>query len=213
MSALSAAKREVAEVGAQLRAAGLSPGTTGNVSVRVGERLIVTPTGGDLGMLRPRSLSVLGLSGERISGLPPTKEWAMHTALYGEHVGAVIHTHQTFATALSCLEELATGDGHTSTLPILTPYLSMRASPIEVVEYFRPGDAALGEALPVATSARARVILLRNHGAVAAANSLSEALTVLIELEEAAKVHFLTKGEAVRPLTAAHVSVLGGSAR
>ncbi len=189
-----------------MRACGLSPGTTGNISLRVGARILATPTGSDLGSIRARSLSVLDEHGGLIGGSPPSKEWPMHVALYDSAaVNAVVHSHQTFATALSCLEDV--GAGGLVTLPILTPYLSMRAAPLEVVEYLRPGSPGLGDLLR-GGAGRPRIILMRNHGAVAAAASIDDAITLLVELEESAKIHLLTRGLLTRPLTAAQVAEL-----
>ncbi|MCU1510055.1 MAG: class aldolase/adducin-like [Glaciihabitans sp.] len=186
-----------------MRACGLSPGTTGNISVRVGAHILATPTGSDLGSIHARSLAVLAEDGRLIAGQPPSKEWPMHVALYeAASVSAVAHSHQTFATALSCLEEV--GAAGRATVPILTPYLSMRAAPLEVVDYLRPGSPGLGDLLR-GDSSRPRIILMRNHGAVAAAASLDDAITLLVELEESAKIYFATRGVPVRPLTAAQV--------
>jgi ribulose-5-phosphate 4-epimerase/fuculose-1-phosphate aldolase len=206
LTTLTDERRSVAEAGARMRACGLSPGTTGNLSIRVSDGILTTPTGGDLGALRPLSLSLLDEHGALVDGPPPSKEWPMHVALQeSPAVRAVAHSHQTFATALSCLDDV--GEAGRVTIPVLTPYLTMRAAPLELIDYLRPGSPGLGDALR-GESTRPRIILMRNHGAVAAAASLDDAINLLVELEEAAKIFFATRGLAVRALTAEQISEL-----
>ncbi len=93
----------------RLAACGLVLGSAGNVSVRVGELVAVTPTGAELDALAPDQVTVVDLAGEVVDGsLEPTSELALHLAIYARlQAGSVVHTHAPYATALACvLDEL-----------------------------------------------------------------------------------------------------------
>ena len=196
----------VVSAGADLARAGLSPGTTGNVSVRVGEHVVCTPTGADLGALDPDHLSVIATDGSHVSGPRATKETFMHLAMYEADpgVGAIVHTHATRATAVSCLAGL----DPTNAIVPLTPYLTMKAGPIAVVDYRAPGDRDIAPLIADATRAGHRGMLLANHGTLVGGATIGDAVTATIELEQAAAIMLLTDGRDVRRLTDGEVATL-----
>lgn len=160
--------------------------------------MVVTPTGVSLGLLEPRELARVSLEGERRAGPAPTKEWFLHAAMYRARpdAGAVVHLHSTYSVAVSCLAEV----DHDDVLPALTPYFAMRVGRLTMLPYHAPGDRQLG---PLAERAAARhaALLLANHGPIVAAGSLAEALDVVEELEETARLHLLLQGKRTRPLS------------
>jgi ribulose-5-phosphate 4-epimerase/fuculose-1-phosphate aldolase len=180
-------------------------GLTGNISVRVGERVWITPTGKSLKGLNPGHLALLSLDGESLNENRPSKEFPFHLAVYTrrEDVRAVVHLHTLYSVALSCLEDF---DDETP-LPPLTPYYFMRVAPLAVLPYFRPGSSGLAEAVGEAAP-RHNCLLLRNHGVVCAGSTLSEAVDRTEELEQTARLHFLLRGERVRLLTEEQVEEL-----
>ena len=184
---------------------GYAFGSTGNISVRVGDRVWITPTGKPLKGLSPGRLACVGLDGASLNENRPSKEFPFHLAVYArrEDVRAVVHLHTLYSVALSCLDSFDAEDP----LPPLTPYYLMRVAPLAVLPYFRPGSeglaAAVGEAAP-----RHNCMLLRNHGVVCAGSTLSEAVDRTEELEQTARLHFLLRGERVRPLTPGQVEEL-----
>jgi ribulose-5-phosphate 4-epimerase/fuculose-1-phosphate aldolase len=184
---------------------GYAFGSTGNISVRVGERVWITPTGKSLKGLNTGHLACVGLDGASLNENRPSKEFPFHLAVYArrEDVRAVVHLHTLYSVALSCLDSFDAEDP----LPPLTPYYFMRVAPLAVLPYFRPGSeglaAAVGEAAP-----RHNCMLLRNHGVVCAGSTLSEAVDRAEELEQTARLHFLLRGERVRPLTPGQVEEL-----
>ncbi|KAA1396059.1 class II aldolase/adducin family protein [Aeromicrobium ginsengisoli] len=198
-SVLVDAGAAIVTAGADLSRAGLSPGTTGNVSVRVGEHVVCTPTGADLGALDPSNLSVIAADGSHVSGPRATKETFMHLAMYAADpgVGAIVHTHATRATAVSCLAGLDPVDA----IVPLTPYLTMKAGPIAVVDYRAPGDRDIAPLIADASRAGHRGILLANHGTLVGGATVGDAVTATIELEQAAAIMLLTAGREVRRLT------------
>ena len=184
---------------------GYAFGSTGNISVRAGGRVWITPTGKSLKGLRPEQLACVGLDGESLNENRPSKEFPFHLAVYTrrEDVRAVVHLHALHSVALSCLE----GFDAENPLPPLTPYYFMRVAPLAVLPYFRPGSPGLAEAVGEAAPGH-NCMLLRNHGVVCAGSTLSEAVDRTEELEQTARLHFILRGESVRLLTAEQVEEL-----
>lgn len=193
--------RDVCETAASLYVRGYAFGSTGNLSIRKGDRIWITPTGRSLRFLAPDDLACIDLDGNTLNDRRPSKESPFHLTVYrsaGERAGAVVHLHATHAVALSCLESLEEHDP----LPSVTPYYLMRVTPLAVIPYFRPGSPELAEA--VGAAARDHVcMLLQNHGLVAVGRTLEEAVDRAEEFEETARLYFLLRGERVRCLTTA----------
>lgn len=192
---------------ASLFARGYSVGSAGNISARLPDGFLMTPTNACLGRLDPARLSKLGPDFAHLAGDCPSKEVFMHRAFYrarGEACGAVVHLHSTYATAIACL---ADADPQ-SPIPPLTPYFVMRAGrTVPRVAYYRPGDAAMEPAIEAAARG-AKAVLLANHGPVVCGASLTDAVYAAEELEEAARLALLLRGAPVRPLSAAQVDDL-----
>ena len=181
-------------------ARGLAFGSTGNLSVRDGDTVWVTPTGQSLRHTTVESLASVGMAGEMRNDNKASKEYPFHLEAYraaGERARALVHLHSTWTVMLSCLDDLEPS----SPLPVFTPYYLMRVAPLAVVPYFRPGSAELARAIGAAAASH-NSILLRNHGMVCLGRSMGEAVDRAEELEETAKLHFLLRGERVRLLTA-----------
>lgn len=190
---------------ASLFARGYSVGSAGNISARLPDGYLMTPTNSCLGRLDAARLSRLDAGFAHIGGDPPSKEVFMHRAFYQARAdaGAVVHLHSTMATAAACLEA-----ADAEPIPALTPYFVMRIGRhLPVVPYYRPGDAAMEPA--IAEQARtARAVLLANHGPVVSGRTLAEAVYAAEELEEAAKLFFTLRGAPVRPLSPEQVEDL-----
>lgn len=130
----------------------------------------------------------------------------MHRAFYQARAeaGAVVHLHSTMATAVACLPDVDAANP----IPPLTPYFVMRVGrTMPVVPYYRPGDPAMEQAITTA-AAGARALLLANHGPVVSGRTLTDAVYAAEELEEAAKLFLLLRGQPVRTLAAAQVEDL-----
>lgn len=198
-------RRAVAEAGRRLHAQGLSPGASGNISVRTSDGILVTPTGRGLGELDPDGLAAVDADGAHRSGARPTKEVPLHLALYARDPSAqaVVHLHSTHAVAVSCLE----ADDPYSCLPPLTAYFVMRAGRTPLLPYAAPGDPALG-ALVHAVPFPFRAALLANHGLVVTGTDLEQAVQAAIEVEETARLHLLLHGRRTRPLGPAQIADL-----
>jgi ribulose-5-phosphate 4-epimerase/fuculose-1-phosphate aldolase len=184
---------------------GYAHGSTGNISVRAGSEVWVTPTGQPLRGLAPARLARVDLSGELLNENKPSKEYPFHLAIYRQRpeARAVVHLHSTYAVALSCLEDF----GGDASLAPLTPYYYMRVAPLAVLPYFRPGSPDLAAAIERVAAAH-HCVLLRNHGLICAGSSLSEAADRAEELEQTARLHFILRGERTRHLSPADVEDL-----
>jgi ribulose-5-phosphate 4-epimerase/fuculose-1-phosphate aldolase len=184
---------------------GLTFGSSGNISVKIDDGWLMTPTGSSLGRLDPQRLSKLDEKGTLISGDAPTKESFLHLAMYRERAtaGAVVHLHSTHSVAVSCLD----GINHDDVLPPITAYYVMRVGKLPLIPYFAPGDAALGEAVGK-FAARHAAVLLANHGPVVSGSSLSAAVDAIEELEETARLYLLLHGKPTHYLSAAQVADL-----
>jgi ribulose-5-phosphate 4-epimerase/fuculose-1-phosphate aldolase len=192
-------REAICRYGRSLFERGLTPGSSGNISVRLDDGgLLVTPTNASHGFLDPARLARLDAQGRLLSGDAPTKEMALHGALYDSRktAGAVVHLHSTHAVAVSILPDI----DPRAALPPLTPYYLMRCGPTALVPYFRPGDPAVADAIR-GLAGRYASVLLANHGPVVAGDTLESAVFATEELEETAKLHLLLRNLNPRHLT------------
>jgi ribulose-5-phosphate 4-epimerase/fuculose-1-phosphate aldolase len=203
----AALRTQLCELARSLFDRGYSVGTAGNISVRLADGYLMTPTNSCLGRLDPARISRLGPDWAHLSGDKPSKEVFLHRAVLDARpeAGAVVHLHSTHATAISCLAP-AGGDAE---IPPLTPYFVMRIGRrLPCIAYYRPGDAAMEPAVHAAAR-EAKALLLANHGPVVSGASLAEAVHAAEELEEAARLALLLRGvPGVRILDAAQVEDL-----
>ena len=194
------------EFGASLFARGYSVGSAGNISVRLPDGYLMTPTNSSLGRLDASRISKLDAGWNHIGGDKPSKEVFMHRAVLAARpeAGAVVHLHSTYATAIGCLA----APGETAPIPPLTPYFVMRVGrALPVIPYYRPGDAAMEPAIHEAAKA-ARAMLLANHGPVVSGKTLTDAVYAAEELEESARLALLLRGVGARELNSAQVDDL-----
>lgn len=202
----TALRERLCLLAASLFQRGFSVGSAGNISVRLADGYLMTPTNSCLGSLDPARISKLGPDWRHLSGDTPSKEVFMHRAVLAARTeaGAVVHLHSTHATAIACLAE----PGETTPIPPLTPYFVMRIGrALPVIPYFRPGDPAMEPAIHAASKA-AKAVLLANHGPVVSGRSLEDAVHAAEELEEAARLALMLRGAGARALTPAQVDDL-----
>jgi ribulose-5-phosphate 4-epimerase/fuculose-1-phosphate aldolase len=206
MTSEAALRDLLVEFGAGLFARGFSVGSAGNISVKLPDGYLMTPTNSSLGRLDAARLSKLDTSFVHVSGDKPSKEVFMHRAFYRSRpdAGAVVHLHSTMATAVACLADVDAANP----IPPLTPYFVMRVGrTMPLVPYYRPGDAAMEPAITEAARG-ARAVLLANHGPVVSGATLTDAVYAAEELEEAAKLFIMLRGTGCRLLTPPQVDDL-----
>jgi ribulose-5-phosphate 4-epimerase/fuculose-1-phosphate aldolase len=182
---------------------GLTFGSAGNISARLDDGWLMTPTNVALDRLDPVRLAKLDADGRHLSGDPPTKESFLHVAMYRERptAGAVVHLHSTYSVAVSCLADVNTDD----VLPPITAYYVMRVGSLPLAPYYPPGDRDLANAVGK-LARRHHAVLLANHGPVVAGTSLDAAVGAIEELEETARVFLLLRTEKTRWLTPEQVA-------
>lgn len=204
-------REEICRIAKSMFDRGLTHGSTGNISAKLGDGWLLTPTGSSFGTLDPARLSKLDWQGNLLSGDKPSKENFLHLAMYeeraGTNIGAVIHLHSTHSVAVSVLEDIDVND----VLPPITAYYVMRVGSLPLVPYFAPGDMQLADAVR-RFAGKHHALLLANHGPVVAGSSLSAAADATEELEETAKLFLLLQGKRIRTLTAEQVSHLKAKA-
>jgi ribulose-5-phosphate 4-epimerase/fuculose-1-phosphate aldolase len=169
---------------------GLTFGSSGNISARVDDGWLMTPTGSTMGTLDPAKISKLDNDGEHISGDKPTKESFLHQVMYEKRpgTGAVVHLHSTHSVAVSCLSDI----NKKNVLPPITAYYVMKIGTLPLIPYFPPGDLDLAKAVREMASDH-HALLLANHGPVVAGKSLEDAVYAMEELEETAKLFLMLK--------------------
>ena len=198
-------REQIVETGLNLYRRGLSPGSSGNISVRMENGWLVTPTNSSLGNLDPGNLSKLDWDGNLLSGEKPSKEAFLHLAMYRKRPqsGAIVHLHSTFAAAVSCLDGL----NSESCIPPITPYFVMRVGKLPLLPYYRPGDKSLAQEIEKYATKHSSM-LLANHGPVVAGTDLKSAMYAAEELEETSKLMLLLHGQPIRTLDAAQLKQL-----
>jgi len=198
-------REQIVRVARSMYERGLTHGSTGNISVRLNDGWLMTPTGSSFGDLDPARLSKLALDGELMSGDVPTKEAFLHRAMYEQRPasGAVVHLHATHSVAVSVLADVDPAD----VLPPLTAYYVMRVGSLPLVPYFPPGDVTLAKAVSELSSNH-HALLLANHGPVVAGVNLNAAADAMEELEATARLYLLLRHQPMRALEPAQVAEL-----
>jgi len=201
-------REQIVEFGKSLFDRGLTAGSSGNISVRLDDGWLLTPTNVSLGSLDPARLAKLDWSGNLLTGDKASKEAPLHRAIYDERVdaGAIVHLHATHAAAVSCMAGLQSDD----CIPPLTAYFVMKIGKLPLVPYFRPGDPAVADAIRRRARKHAAV-LLANHGPVVSGRTLEAAVYAMEELEETAKLFLLLRSCVTRPLDDVEIADLSAT--
>lgn len=201
----TSAREEIAQLAKSMFDRGLTFGSSGNISVRVDDGWLMTPTGVTMGSIDPARISKLDNDGNHVDGDQPTKESFLHLAMYDERPasGAIVHLHSTHSVAVSCLADI----DHKNVLPPITAYYVMRIGTLPLIPYFPPGDVNLALAVREMASDH-HAVLLANHGPVVAGKSLQDAVSATEELEETAKLFLMLQGAKTRFLDDTQVAEL-----
>jgi ribulose-5-phosphate 4-epimerase/fuculose-1-phosphate aldolase len=212
----SKAREEICRVGFSLFQRGYVHATAGNISMRISNGFLITPTDACLGNLDPASLALLNTNGTQISGNKASKTIALHRQIYsasdhapGSHPAqCVIHTHSTHCVSLSLNAQ------GPELLPPITPYFVMKVGHVPLIPYFRPGDPAAANAVAQSIAQFAqkgtpiRAVMLAKLGPNVWHQDLASAMAALEELEETAKLMQLNSGHPPPDLSAAQIEEL-----
>jgi 3-dehydro-4-phosphotetronate decarboxylase len=206
-----ALREEICRVGQSLFERGYVHATAGNISARLEDGFLITPTDACLGRLEPQRLAKVDKAGVQQSGDRASKTLALHRRLYDTAADAqcVIHTHSTHLVALTLAGVWSVDD----ILPPLTPYFVMKVGHVPLIPYRRPGDPEVGELVAKAVQTRLtagtpiRAVMLDRLGPNVWHRTPAEAMATLEELEETARLWLLT-GRKPEPLSAAQIDEL-----
>lgn len=209
---------EICRVGESLFNRGYVHATAGNISVRLPESegggYLITPTDACLGYLDPKRLARLDSNGQQLSGDRGSKTIALHRKIYAathdsnQVANCVIHTHSTHCVALTLADTL-----QAELIPALTPYFVMKVGHVPVIPYHRPGDPLAAELVSDAIREYAkrglcmRAVMLTRLGPNVWHDSPASAMATLEELEETARLWWMSKGQP-GPLSQDAISVL-----
>ncbi len=224
----SFAREEICRVGRSLFERGYVHSTAGNVSVRLDDGFLITPTDACLGFLDPERIAKVSLDGVHLAGDKPSKTLLLHRRIYDASAAAsrtlkredtrcVIHTHSTHLVALTLRANYFEGVFEApELLPALTPYLVMKVGRVPLVRYARPGAPEVAEQVAAlieryATSGRMlRAVMIERLGPNVWHRDPASAMATLDELEETAKLALLSHAGAtpVAPLTETAIEAL-----
>jgi len=197
MSEENALREELCRVGASLYVRGYVHASAGNLSARLADGWLITPTDACLGTLDPARLSRLDAQGRQTGGDPASKTLALHRRIYeaAPEARCVIHTHSTHLVALTLAGVWSADD----IVPPITPYFVMKVGHVPLVPYHRPGDPAVAELVAAriaefaARGTPIRAVMLERLGPNVWHRTPAEAMAVLEELEETAKLWLLAQ--------------------
>jgi ribulose-5-phosphate 4-epimerase/fuculose-1-phosphate aldolase len=204
-------RKEICRVGRSLFDRGYAHATAGNISARLPDGYLITPTDACLGFLESEKLAKVDNYGVQQSGDRASKTLALHRKIYAadETASCVIHSHSTHLVALTLSGVWNPDD----IVPPITPYYVMKVGHVPLVPYHRPGDPAVGEI--VAQIIRAmrtkrapiRAVMIDRLGPNVWHGSLTGAMATLEELEETARL-WLTCTPKPEPLTPPQIDEL-----
>lgn len=198
---LAEERHALAEAGRRLAARALVIGTSGNLSVRSGDLVAVTPTGGVIGELTAAQMTVIDLDGTVVDGdLAPTSEVPMHLAVYrASFASAIAHTHATTSVAIGLVAD---------EIPLVHYAMLSLGGAVRVAPYACYGTQELADQVVKALEFK-QAALMRNHGSIAIGSTLAKATDNLELLEWAAQTYHqallasAVTGQAPRELTQA----------
>ena len=206
-----ALRDEICRVGQSLFERGYVHSTAGNISVRLDDGFLITPTDACLGFLDATRLAQVDREGAQVSGDRASKTLALHRRIYQADAGArcVIHTHSTHLVAATLAGPWSPDD----LLPPITPYYVMKVGHVPLIPYHRPGDPKVGDLVAqaiaryTARGAPIRAVMLDRLGPNVWHESPASAMALLEELEETAKL-WLHGGRRAEPLDEAQIEAL-----
>lgn len=181
---LQSKREDVSRLGRQLLEKELTRGSGGNVSVRDGNRVAVSPSGIPYEEVTPDSVPVTDLDGELVDGEnEPSNETPMHTQIYQERsdVGGIVHTHSPYASTFASLGE---------PIPASHYLIAFAGKEIPVAGYEPPGSEELGELAVDALGREYDACLLQNHGVIAVGEDADAALETAEMVEFVAQIHY-----------------------
>lgn len=193
----NALRKHIIATAQDLNNRGFCPSKSGNVSARLKDGFLITPSGIQYDDLTLEDIVFIDAQGRPAAptreGLRPSSEWRFHQAIYQHHAEAqaIAHTHSPMATALSCARK---------SIPAFHYMIALAGgSDIRCADYATFGTEALAQTMLKALDGR-KAVLLANHGVVAYGKSLLGAATLAIEVENLARQYLTLLGAGLKPV-------------
>jgi L-fuculose-phosphate aldolase len=177
-------RSEIADIGRAMLDEGLTTGTGGNVSARVGDRIGISPSGVPYADIGPEDVPVVDLAGDVVDGdLSPSSETPMHTNVYRgrEDIGGIVHTHSPYASTFASLDE---------PIPPSSYLIAYAGHEVPVAGYAPPGTEELAEYALDALGSDTNACLLRNHGVLAVGATVEDAHETALIVEHCARIQY-----------------------
>ncbi len=178
-----ALREEIIRTALKMNVLGINQGKSGNVSARIDDRFLITPTGIPYENTKPEQIVAMRMDGTHEGDTLPSSEWRFHRDIYAarEDVHAIVHTHAAFATTLACMDRA------------IPPFHYMVAAAggadIRCAPYATFGSQALSE-LAVAALVDRNACLLSHHGMIACGATLEKALALAVEVESLSRMYW-----------------------
>jgi ribulose-5-phosphate 4-epimerase/fuculose-1-phosphate aldolase len=210
-------REEICRIGLSLFARGYVHASAGNISVRLDDGFLITPTDACLGFLQPDELAFVDANGTQRSGQRASKTLSLHQAIYAAaqslspYTRCVIHTHSTHLVALSLRDMPLPSTLGAELLGPITPYFVMKVGHVPLVDYHRPGDPEVAKAVSRTITRYAEqalplhAVMLSRLGPNVWHDTPAQAMATLEELEETARLQLLCPA---RDLTAEQIEEL-----
>ena len=182
---LSEERAHLVDVGRRMLADNLTVGTSGNLSIRAGDLVVITPSGVEYLTMTPEDMVVVDLEGRLVEGsLEPSSEVPMHLVAYrATAAAAVVHAHPMYAVVLSTLVE---------EVPPIHYMMALLGGPVRVAPYATYGSQELADASAAALEGRSGV-LLQNHGTTTVGPTLAKAYQRSVYLEWCCRAYYLAR--------------------
>jgi len=199
----TAVREEICRIGQSLFARGFVHASAGNISVRLDDGFLITPTDACLGFLQPDELAFVDAQGVQLSGKRASKTISLHQAIYSSamvlsaNTRCVIHTHSTHLVALSLRDTPLPTDLGAELLPPITPYFVMKVGHVPLIDYHRPGDPEVAKVVAGTIQRYAEqdlplhAVMLSRLGPNVWHDTPAQAMATLEELEETARLQLL----------------------
>jgi len=199
----TAVREEICRIGQSLFARGYVHASAGNISVRLDNGFLITPTDACLGFLQPDELAFVDAQGVQLSGKRASKTISLHQAIYSSamvlsaNTRCVIHTHSTHLVALSLRDTPLPTDLGAELLPPITPYFVMKVGHVPLIDYHRPGDPEVAKVVAGTIQRYAEqdlplhAVMLSRLGPNVWHDTPAQAMATLEELEETARLQLL----------------------
>lgn len=182
-------REEICQTGLSLYQRGFTVGSSGNISARLDDGWLITPTDVCLGALKPKMIAKVNLAGQWVNGEKPSKTLTLHRTIYENNsaVHGIVHTHSTHLVAMT----LGQVWSQQAILPPITPYQVMKVGRIPLIDYCRPGSPEVAAQAGMLAAA-VKGIMLERLGPVIWSATVTRAAEILEELEETAKLWLMT---------------------